>query len=189
MKVRKLRIQDVHEVSLIHQSYLKQGILSHLGEQFLEVFYKTLLVEDTTFTLVVTKNRGIVGFATGAVKLNAITRIMLSKLWVYVIFCLFKNPAVFMKLIQMPLYPSFRKDTLGVGEIFSIAVMPQHRGMGIGTNLINACAKEFKKRDCPNFQLSVRKKMRYANKFYIKIGLKKKGKAKFLGEDIVFYGN
>lgn len=188
MLLRKIAERDIPEVALIHFQYLKLGILSNLGESFLVDFYKSLLKQNSTFTIVVDNGSKIVGFATGATKLNSVPRTMISGLWFATLIAVIKNPKIAVKLLQTPFYPSFKSGE-NIGEIFSIAVIPAYRRQGIGAKLIESCRKEFKKRGYNHFQVSVREKMQAANHFYEKLKLKKKASSKFLNEEIIFYGN
>lgn len=184
--IRKLRSADIHRVAQIHYKYLKLGVLSHLGRDFLEKFYRILLRETNIFTLVAIFDNNITGFATGATNLNIITKIMIANLWFPTLVAIAKNPTLIAKLAQMPFYPSF-KESEKIGEIFTIAVKPKYRRKKIGTLLIKKCGREFKARGYQVFQVSVRKKMKAANRFYRKLGLSEKMQAKFLGDEIIFY--
>src|SRR3989344_1730517 len=186
MLIKKIAKKDINQVSLIHRDNLDTGVISHMGISFLEKFYETLLKQDNIFTFVAIEDSKIVGFATAACDLKSIPRLIIQNLWQEILISLFKNPFLLYKLIQMPFYPSF-KEHGQIGEIFSIAVLPEHQRAGIGTKLIKRCQREFKRYKCKLFQLSVRKKIKSANNFYVKIGLKKKSQGKFLGEDIIFY--
>lgn len=173
-------------MALIHYKHLKLGVISHLGVRFLEKFYRVLIIEPSTFTLVATYGGSVAGFATGATNLNIITKIMIANLWFWALVAIVKKPWLIIKLAQMPFYPSFRQNKK-IGEIFTIAVKPKYRRKKIGTLLIEKCGREFKARGYRVFQVSVRKKIKAANLFYRKLGLGKKMQAKFLGEEIIFY--
>lgn len=188
MIIRKITNEDIPEVASIHFKHLKVGVLSHLGEKFLREFYKSLLKQNSTFTLVAFHDSKIIGFATGAINLQTVPKALITDLWLPTLFAIIKNPVIAVKLLQTPFYPSF-KTNVNIGEIFSLAVIPGFRRQGIGSKLINSCKKEFKKRDCDHFQISVRKKMLQANSFYLKMKLRKKASGKFLNEEIIYYGN
>ena len=186
MLIKRIAKRDTPQVSQIHRDILKTGVISHMGISFLEKFYEILLEQKNIATFVAYEDNKVVAFATAAFDLKSIPRLIIQNLWQEILISLFKNPFLLYKLIQMPFYPSF-KEHGQIGEIFSIAVLPQYQRSGIGTNLIMRCQKEFKRYKCKLFQLSVRKKIKSANNFYVKIGLKKKSQGKFLGEDIIFY--
>lgn len=188
MLIRKIAKEDIPEVANIHFKHLKVGILSHLGEKFLQEFYKSLLKQNSAFTIVAVDGPKIIGFATGATNIQTIPRVMIASLWFHTIISIIKNPLIALKIFQMPFYPSFKSNE-NIGEIFSLAVIPSHRRRGIGAKLIKSCKKEFKKRGHNYFQVSVRKKMLAANRFYISMNLPKKASARFLNEEIIFYGN
>lgn len=188
MIIRKITIEDIPEVAYIHFKHLKVGVLSHLGENFLREFYKSLLNQNSTFTFVAFHDSKIIGFATGAINLQTVPKALITDLWLPTLFAVIKNPAIAVKLLQTPFYPSF-KTNVDIGEIFSLAVTPGFRRQGVASKLIESCKKEFKKRNCKYFQVSVRKRMHHANSFYLKMKLKQKSSAKFLNEEIIFYGN
>src|SRR3989344_6583186 len=187
MLIRKIIRKDIPQVAYIHFQFLKSGIISHLGESFLQNFYKSLLKQNSTFTIVAVNGSKIIGFATGATNLKTIPMIMIFGLWSCTLISITKNPLVAIKLLQMPFYPSFKSDD-NIGEIFSRAVIPAYRRQGVGVKLVESCKREFKKMGYSHFQVAVRKEMYAANSFYINIKLKKKASAKFLNEEIIFYG-
>ena len=188
MLIRKIIRKDIPQVAYIHFQFLKSGIISHLGESFLQNFYKSLLKQNSTFTIVAVSGSKIIGFATGATNLKTIPIIMIFGLWSYTFISVIKNPIIAIKLLQMPFYPSFKSQE-NIGEIFSLAVIPAYRRQRVGAKLVDSCKREFKKMGYSHFQVSVRKEMHTANRFYINIKLKKKASAKFLNEKIIFYGN
>jgi len=188
MLIRKITRKDISQVAYIHFQFLKSGILSHLGESFLQNFYKSLLKQNSTFTIVAVDGSKIIGFATGATNLKTIPRIMIFGLWLHTFISVIKNPIITIKILQTPFYPSFKSEE-NIGEVFSLAVIPAYRRQGVGAKLIQDCKREFKKRGYSHFQVSVRKKMHQANRFYINMKLRKKASAKFLNEEIIFYGN
>ncbi len=185
--IRDFEREDIPQIAEIHYKYLKLGLLSRLGESFLQRFYKSLLKNSNTFTLVAVDDSQIVGFVTGAMNLRTIPRTMIYNLWFPAAVAVAKRPAIIAKLIKTFFYPSFRENKK-VGEIFSLVVIPSYRKHGIGAKLVKSCQKEFKKRGCKNYQVSVREKMVGANQFYQKLNLKKRHSTEFLGEEINFYG-
>ena len=186
MQVRKLTAKDIKQVSKMHQSYLDAGVISHLGQEFLIEFYKCLLKQKSTFTYVSISDGIVVGFVTGAINLKLIPKLLFKNLWYPFILSTLKNPKIVVQVIQMPFYPSFKQNKK-IGEIFSLAVSSEYRKKGTGKSLIRTAEKKFKKMGYHNYQVSVRKKMISANKFYKKIGLKKVRTEKFLGEKICFW--
>jgi len=176
---------DLKQVSIIHASSLKDGILTSLGQGFLFNFYKNTKGQKNIFTLVAVEKGKIIGFATGAVELNSVTGVLFPKLWKDALIAVIKNPILIPKLIQIPFYPSF-KNVKKQGEIFSLAVEYDYRGRGIGEKLVDSCKKEFIKRGYNEFIVSVRGKTK-ANRFYKKIGMIEIKHNKFLGEKFTFW--
>ena len=184
--IRNFNESDINKLAQIHYKHLDAGVLSQMGEAFLEDFYRTHLNQKNIFIFVAQKNKNIVGFATGAVELGLIPKTIILKLWRKVVLVILKNPLLLFRLIQIPFYPSFRQKR-NLGEVLSIVVIPKARGEGIGKRLIESCCREFRKKGTAKYQLSVREKMEDANLFYQKIGLKKTKVVKFLGEKVVFW--
>lgn len=71
----------------------------------------------------------------------------------------------------------------GLGHIFSIAVLREHRCKGIGTALINRLIEILKKQGASFIRLEVRRSNRLAQKMYEKLGFKKAYEIKGLYED------
>ena len=152
MIIRKLTKKDIPHASRIHRDILDQGVISHLGISFLEKFYWVLLKQKNITTLVAYEDDKVVGFATAACDLKSIPRLIIRQLWRKILISLIKKPFLFYRLIQMPFYPSFKQDGR-IGEIFSLAVLPDYQRRGIGTELIKHCRKEFRKYQCELFQV------------------------------------
>lgn len=186
MTIRKLEHQDITDVAEIHQKYLSDGLLANLGYNFLKEFYELLSREKSSFTFVATEKNKIIGFVTMASDLNKIKKKAIRKLWYVVLLRVLKNPNLITKVLGLPFYPGFEKDTQ-IPEILSLAVTPENRGKGIGKALLFKSKGEFKKRGFKSFLLSVRSNMKEANAFYQKIGLTKVKIANFLGEEVLFY--
>lgn len=186
MTIRKLEQLDIGNIAQIHQKYLNDGLLANLGYDFLREFYKSLLMEKSSFTFVATEKSKIAGFVTAASDFNRIKKSALRNLWHLVLMQVLKNPILITKVLGLPFYPGFKKDSK-IPEILSLAVTPENRGKGIGKALLTSCKQEFKKRGFASFLLSVRSSMKEANAFYQKIGLVKVKTATFMGEEIVFY--
>lgn len=176
---------DMKQISIIHETVLRDSFLASLGNKFLEKFYKSTLNNENMATVVVVDEDKIIGFATFGTQLGTILKTTFAKIFKETLFALAKNPSILFKLISIPFYPSF-KDKAKFAEIFSLAVLPQYQGKGIGKSLLNYCKNELNKRGYNNFIISVRSSME-ANNFYRKIGLTKVKSTKFLGENINFW--
>lgn len=177
---------DAKQLASIHSSVLKNSFLTSLGDRFLLNLYQSLLKGKNSFTIVVLENKKIIGFATCTLKLNSVAIRTVLGTWKDILVLPVKQPALIPKLLQVLLYPSFRKKEQ-VPEIFFLAVIPRYQGKGIGIKLVRECAKEFKKRGYKKFVISVRNSMAGANDFYSKIGLKNEKTSQFLGEKINFW--
>ncbi len=185
--IRKLKEKDIESVVLLHLNYLNKGFLANLGTEFLRDFYQSTLNIESVFTIVAIESSKPIGFLMGATNLNIFPRLMIACLWQKLILVIFLKPKILLKLIQIPFYPSFKKDIQG--EILSVAVSKDFQRKGIGKLLINAAKKEFSKRNIKNYHLSVRAKMIGSNLFYKKIGMKKEKTSKFMGDEIIFWTN
>ncbi|MEX2028726.1 MAG: N-acetyltransferase [Candidatus Curtissbacteria bacterium] len=185
MKLALLSANKASQIANMHKLYLKEGTLAKLDENFLKDFYLSTTNEKNIFTVVASEGNEVLGFATGAVNLNSVPRIIIPKVARSFILAILKNPLIILKIAQMPFYPSFIHRTKSA-EIFSIAVLPNYQGKGIGKSLIKYCRNEFKKKGYDNFLVSARDDME-ANNFYKKIGLKKVKSTRFLGDKINFW--
>lgn len=177
---------DIKQISQIHSTTLKNSLFSSLGEQFLYSFYSSLRRKKNVITFVAEENNKIVGFASGAMNLSSLISEVISQVWKNILIASFKNPLIVPKLFQTFFYPGFRNSTK-TAEIFSLAVIPDYQGRGVGKNLVKRLAAEFKKKGYKSFFISVRSSIVEANNFYRKIGLKNEKTARFLGEKINFW--
>lgn len=83
------------------------------------------------------------------------------------------------------------QNIVGEGFITNVAVLPDHRGCGVGTALLNTAAEFCKSTGIVSLSLEVRKSNLTAIKIYEKAGLKAVGKRKNFyskpTEDAVIY--
>ena len=66
-------------------------------------------------------------------------------------------------------------DAVDAAEIIRVAVLPEYRGMGIGTNLVEKAIKEISKKGMENIFLEVRESNSSAIKLYKKTGFEECG--------------
>lgn len=184
--IRGIKPNDIESISRLHYENLKEGIIAHLGTDFLSAFYNESILHENIFTHIAQKDKEIVGFVTGAVNLNSVPSVMIRKLWIHALIALLKKPLLIPKILQIPFYPSFQKNN-NSGEIFTLVVKPGHRRQGIGTKLVTRLVEEFKKKKCKFYLISIRKRLTTGNNFYRSLALRQKYITKFMGEEIIFY--
>ena len=186
MVIKKIEFTNINDVVQIHLSYLDQGLLSSLGEDFLKDFYYALISNNDAFTLVAYKGKKVVGFTSGAINVNQLPIFLIGKLWLRLIKIAIKRPLTIVSLAKLTFYPRF-KNHQKTGEIFALSIFPEARKQGVGKLLIKKAKNEFKKRRISRFQISIRDTMQGPNTFYQKIGLKKVKTVSFLGDSINFW--
>jgi len=182
MIIRFVNESDINKIVKIHKVYLKKGLFSKFSERFLRSFYKVMLHDKGTITYVLEDNNEILGFITGSLNMSNLKVKIVQNLWFLLGIEVFVQPQVFIKVLKVNSYPSFKN--IGQAEILSVVLVPKARGKGEGGKMIKQIISFFKYKGCKSIIVSVRDNMQKANKFYSKNGFKKVNQINFLGEEV-----
>lgn len=147
MKVRKISVSDISEISKIHMQAFPNFFLTSLGISFLKTFYKTCIKNKSTIALCVEKNNKILGFCIGTKKSKYYyKKIIVSNIGLYFLeflVILFSKPKKLVNIILNIEKKSYDDNGL-YSEIISICVNSDFVGLKIGSKLISSFEKEVK---------------------------------------------
>lgn len=152
-----LKNEHIVDVVRLHSSALKGDFLPSLGISFLTTFYKTLINEPNTCTLVYYQKHQVLGFVIGTKDMALFLKNILKKRFLE--FCLLiayqiiKNPQLLKKVFETLFYT--KKESGPKAELVIIAVDQKYHGKGIGKALITNLEKIFLKNNITQYKLTV----------------------------------
>ncbi len=141
---------DTPAVALLHARQISEGFLSLLGDRFLQLLYRRILLHPASFLLVADDHGDSVGFIAGSTDVAGLYR---SFLW--------RDGAAALIRAAAPLTRGWRRvlETLRHGspggdggppgaELLSVAVDPSWQGRGAGRLLVASLREEMAARGC-----------------------------------------
>ena len=172
--------EDLDQIVLLHQQYLRSGFITSLGRRFLLILYKHILESDSSFCVVAKKKNRVIGFVTGTENVSDLYREFLKKK--FLVSCLvllpqILNPKIFRGIFETFTYPRKRPPSINFpkAELLTIVVSEEFQGMGVSHLLFEALKEEFKRRNINEFKVTVGSGLKRAIRFYEKMGCEKKG--------------
>lgn len=141
--VRDIQADDVRSVVTVHLRAMPDFFLSSLGSGFLRTYYASVIVDQTAIAAVaVDETSGdIAGFVVGSRNPAGFYGRLLRERWLHFavasIPALLRNPAAALRIARATRYPSSQPEGEGVGGLYSIAVLPEVQGLGVGRLLVD----------------------------------------------------
>jgi ribosomal protein S18 acetylase RimI-like enzyme len=159
MKYRKAEKKDFESLAKLHLKSFNDFFLTSLGYGFLKTYYQTSLKStDSIAVCAVNEKNEIIGFGIGCIKskgyhknliLNNFTTFAIQTFQI-----IFTNPKAIIRLFNNLDKNSNKDDDGNYAELLSIAVSPEHKGLGIGKELINTFEAEAKSKGCKKIALT-----------------------------------
>lgn len=147
--IRKAVIEDVEAIVKIHEQAFPDFFLTTLGAKFLNLYYRCLCKSKNAVTLCAEENGMLVGFAMCSYVSHGFNTLLIKrnlyKFGQMAIYLLFTNPKAVLRLVKnldKKSNESIVDDKGEYAELYSIAVLPNHQGMGIGKSLLMAIEKD-----------------------------------------------
>lgn len=177
MQCRTMTPADIEQVARIHAYALAGDFLPSLGQNFLQVFFRTAIKMPGTIAIVI-ENKTVAGFLLGCIDSHSffydVLRRATPQLAVAVILPILKKPALLFKAIETFMYPK-REASAVKAELLIIAMDADHRHQGGGRILVEQLDREFLDRSVHEYKLTVLQENANANRFYQNLGFKKAG--------------
>ncbi len=188
--IREMETKDLKAVTRLHSEALKIGFLSTLGEDFLSIIYEGITVSDMGVVFVYEEDEKVVGFIAGSTDtqklFREIYRRKLPRLAGNLAFKVVRQPGIIRNLMRSSRYPGMAGDSVPA-ELLSIAVYEDARGKGIGSALVAALVKYFKKKGMNTFKVSVDQRLEGADEFYERMGFELKDTIEIYGKKMNIY--
>jgi ribosomal protein S18 acetylase RimI-like enzyme len=178
MILRKINDRDVGQIVEIHLRSFPGFFLSFLGPRFLSLYYESISTTDHGIGFI---SIASTGFPEGSVAGTTNPRGFYSQLlkrsgirfFIASITAVFKKPTIVPRLARALFHPSENPIGEGVAGLFSVAVLPEAQGKGVGSKLVRAFLCEAHKRGCDRVFLTTdQDKNEATNRLYEKMGFK-----------------
>ena len=162
------------------------GFLTSLGEEFLVLLYRAIDRDPYSVLIIQRENSQVVGFVAGGTGMKSIFRELLKD-WMQLIRVLLPlvfRLSVLRKIFDLICLASRSAPIVNIpsAELFSIAVDPEARGAGVGTQLYRSLETYFRVQGHKAFCIVVGDALQQAHQFYLKAGAEK------IGEIVVHEG-
>lgn len=150
MIIRKAKIDDVNDIVSIHCSAFKGFFLTSLGPQFLKLYYSCFIKSNETITMIAENDEKILGFSSSAKVCKGFNRRLIkSNVFDFGLLSfkmLFTNPMALYRLVKnLTKIGDSVEDNAEYAELYSIGVINDAQGMGIGKKLLAESEQVMKK--------------------------------------------
>lgn len=159
MEIRTIHKEEIANVVAIHCSAFRDFFLTELGQDFLTTYYDAFRKNDRTVLIGCFDHNRLLGFAAG-VYLSAgfntyLVKTNLLPFMLQGIKIVFSKPSSIIRLIKN--FKKVDKTIVDKGlyaELFSIAVLPNQQGLGIGKQLVEQLEANLKQKGCKEVSLT-----------------------------------
>jgi len=159
MELRIINKEEIEDVVAIHCAAFRDFFLTELGPDFLTTYYEAFRKSDRAILVGCFENDRLLGFSAGVyVSAGFNTYLVKTNLLPFLlqgVKITLVKPSSILRLIK-----NFKKvdntiiDKGLYAELFSIAVLPNQQGLGIGKLLIEKFETELKLRGCTSLSLT-----------------------------------
>jgi len=159
-------------IARLHRQEISWGLLSKLGEGFVEAFYATLIGSPYGFAFVTELEGQVVGFASGVVDWRPFYRFFMRRRWLLAPRVLASSllRRRWMRLIETSRYTTM--SSLPPAELVSIALAHEARGGGVGMELVHRVLNEFSARGITAVRVTAGRANERARRLYERAGFR-----------------
>ena len=179
IQIRNAHTSDCASIATLHKELLPTSFLGRLSGRFLDLLYTELLCSNNGIVIVGEEQGRIVGFITGTVNTSQFYKYFLKRNFLSAGLLLL--PYIIKKDVSTRIFETFtygKKATsasLPEAELLSMAVGETYQGRGVGQELFAHLVEEYRRRGVNCFKVVVGDTLERANKFYLKVGCRKRG--------------
>lgn len=171
-----MKIDDVEAVVRVHQTCFPGFFLSFLGSGFLKIYYSNICSSPEGLSYVYLNSTGTaVGFVAGTSNPQGYYSRLLKREWLNFalasIWPICRNPMILPRIFRALLHPG--KNPLGtdVAGLFSIGLLPDLQGTGVGKKLAQKFLEEARSKNCKKVFLTTdQEDNESVNSFYKMLG-------------------
>ncbi len=169
-------LKDVVQVVAVHLTSFPNFFLSFLGPRFLTLYYSGICSDREGMSFVyLDSNDQLLGFVAGSSNPRKFYSHLLKRDWLRFSFfsmgAIIKRPTVIRRIFRALYHPSENPVGDDIAGLFSIGVVPECQGIGVGKKLIEEFLDKAKKRGCKRVFLTTDHDQNdTVNSFYQKLG-------------------
>lgn len=172
MTIRELIPADAHATAKLHFEGLTEDFLPGFGKSFLHILHRTLIVSPYSLAYGAFSRNKLLGFVIGTPDTTSMMKWALRasalQLLPYIVIRAVLSPRTIKYIFQTLLYG---RDQTGISaELIIIVVDQSQRRKGVGTQLLHALSRKFKRVNVNNFKVGTLAQHRSSNRFYQKVG-------------------
>lgn len=174
--IREMVMADVTEVVTIHISSFPGFFLTFLGENFLRIYYESVLEQEDRIAFIsFSETAQIEGFVVGSANPRGFYSRLLAKKWykfaLASIVPALKKPRIIIRLLRALAYPAANPAGENMCGLYSVCVNPTTQSRGIGQQLVERFLQDAKAKSCQEVFLTTDKlNNQNVNCFYQKLG-------------------
>lgn len=178
MILRKFNERDVDQIVEIHLRSFPGFFLSSLGPRFLSLYYESIATTDDGIGFISIASTGFSeGFVAGTTNPRGFYSRLLKRsgvrFFIASLTAAFKKPTIIPRLVRALFHPSDNPIGESVAGLYSVGVLPEAQGKGVGSRLVRAFLCEADKHGCERAFLTTDQDNNEAtNRFYEKMGFK-----------------
>ncbi len=161
MRIIKAEGSHVLDIVRVHEKAFEKFFLTSLGTNFLRLYYSSSLQNKKTILLIsVDKKNNILGFAMGTILSKGFHKELIKENFLKFVYqgliILLNKPHHIIRLFNNlnKNQSNLEQDDKNYGELLSIGVSPEFKGMGVGKELVEEFEKNLKKRKCNTISLT-----------------------------------
>lgn len=157
-KIKPIEKSDITHVVEIHSASFKDFFLTHLGFDFLSVYYSAFQKAHEGIMFGCFENEKLIGFSAATEQSSGFnTKLIISNLPAFSLLAikiLTTNPKALIRLYHNSKKVNDVRDKGLYAELFSIAVSPVAQKSGVGKLLLESLELELRKRQCKELTLT-----------------------------------
>jgi ribosomal protein S18 acetylase RimI-like enzyme len=171
-RIRRAEPGDAPAIASLHRREIPWGLLSQLGEDFVEAFYSALVRSRYGFGFVSERDGVIIGYAAGVVDWRRFNREFVRGHLRLALRALATNLRTgrWRRLLETTRYAT--SEALPRAELVAIALAPAARGTGIGAGLVRHVLDEFAVRQVPAVRVTAGGENVRARRLYERLGFR-----------------
>lgn len=158
-KVQPLTCKDLSEIVLIHDDAFKGFFLTELGDDFLNLYYKSVMQSENGIILGYFKDNKLTGFCAATTLSHGFNKKLVTEnLFKFIIIGIklfFTKPNAIIRLIK-----NFTKKNSSINdngeyaELLSIGVSSNTQGLGVGKSMLSALEHYLASKECKKLSLT-----------------------------------
>lgn len=174
MKIVPLNAERARDIAALHIACIRTGFISSLGTDFVTTLYEAIAQSDSAFGFMAVEDSEVTGFAAFTTNVSQLyTSVIKRRGWRLALLLAAKMFSLshVKKVFETLTYPArVKQDKMPAAELLSIAVIPQQRRTGLGSQLVQRGLERCEQGGVDAVKVLVAADNEAGNKLYRKCG-------------------